>query len=187
MYGVVYSQNSTQRFYQKYEQTHVHAHTQLLLLLLALIPLVRGGYELRVRAHSYSNPSHQHARGGCCDFPCHDHCDNYFLFCLRSANYSHSTWTCPLGVKHTGEVGGDSLTFESQIGRQQNPMLFSNSGNWPVSFTRTSFSSNYHGGYVITVQQVYSLNFSSHNHLQPNKGFSLVPSSHAYPGEKQSG
>ena len=116
--------------------THTHTHTQLLLLLLlALIPLVRGAYELRVMAHSYSNPSHRHARGGCCDnlFYCHNHCDNYFVFCLRSASYSHATWTCPLGERHTGEVGGDSLTFRSQIGSQQNPMLFSNSGNWPVS------------------------------------------------------
>ena len=111
----------------------MNKHTQL--LLLAFIPLVRGGYELRVRAHSYSNPSHRHARGGCCDNPCSNHCDNYFVFCLRPAGYSHQIWRCPLGVIRTGEVGGDSLTFGSRIGRnQQNPMVFSNSGNWPVSF-----------------------------------------------------
>lgn len=90
--------------------------------------------------HSYSNPSHRHSGGGCCDnlFFCHNHCDNYFIFCLRPSRSSHQTVTCPLGVRHTGEVpGGDSLSFGSRIGNQLNPILFSNSGNWPVSILCT--------------------------------------------------
>ena len=147
--------NSRDRFYQI-----MNKHTQL--LLLAFIPLVRGGYELRMRALSYSNPSHRHARGGCCDDPCSNHCDNYFVFCLRPAGYSHQIWRCPLGVIYTGEVGGDSLTFGSLIGmNQQNPILFSNSGNWPVSFIDGQDFSTYsiqasRGGWKMVISDAHA-------------------------------
>ena len=129
---------------------HMISHVQLLGLRLNLTCLFLhpscwcADYEVRVAVHSYRNPSHLHAGGGCCDltvvfflfFPivrCGD-CDNYFLFCLRTPG---ATRDCPLGELHSGEVGGDSLTFNPGVGgsfgRLSNPLHFTNTGNWTVS------------------------------------------------------
>ena len=85
---------------------------------------------MSLRLSSYSNPSHRHANGGCCDlrfslfrgFFC-GQCDNYFVVCAADS------------CVHTGEVGGDRLRFRNRVGRQDNPMQIAVPGQWSVSVT----------------------------------------------------
>ena len=110
------------------------------IISLLCLQLVECDYELRIAVHSYRNNKHLNARGWCCDiryyllpFLC-DPCDNYFVFCLSEPEGNR----CEVGEAHTGEVGGDELTFSpgengSIIGHQPNPLTFINAGPWPVS------------------------------------------------------
>lgn len=104
---------------------------------------VRGDYQLNIRVHTYSNPSHRHRDGGCCDFSfrslffpgCYSDCDNIFVFCLRPAGFFHRDLSCPLNKRTSGEVGGDSLSFDigERVGSLPNPIPISVQGPWMVS------------------------------------------------------
>ena len=87
---------------------------------------VRGDFIASLQLSSYSNPSHRHARGGCCDFSyfffsC-GNCDNYFVVCVESL------------CRHTGYVGnGETLRFGASVGDVPNPLTFSVPGVYTVS------------------------------------------------------
>ena len=98
---------------------------------------LRGDYQLNIRVHSYSNPSHTRNNGRCCDFffwwlHCGE-CDNYFIFCLQPAQFLRKDLSCPLARLESGEVGGDSITFRDHVGMLSNPFTISVPGPWTVS------------------------------------------------------
>ena len=92
---------------------------------------------LQVDVESFSNPNNLDHDGGCCEFepsPCTSLCDYYFLFCLQPVNYAFSF--CPLGAINTqdgGTITGQTLNFGSTILGHPNPLIFTNTGQWPVS------------------------------------------------------
>ena len=89
---------------------------------------------MSVDISSYSNPSHRHYEGGCCDLliswkgNCLGSCDNYFIVCVEAGEEDDEV------CKNTGEVGdNDHLFFTSRVGNLPNPILFPVAGSWTVS------------------------------------------------------
>lgn len=96
-----------------------------------------GSYHLRVRAVSWSGNG-QDANGECCDSSffgvCLDDCEYYFIFCKRPHGYDTSSEECPGGRYQTGDLGGNSVIFESPIDSGvPNPLAFTGMTRWPVS------------------------------------------------------
>ena len=91
---------------------------------------MNGDYIVSVFISSYSNPSHRHYSGGCCDAfalfgTCLGDCDNYFIVCEGQGSEEE--------CQRTGEVGDrDTINFGSRVGRLSNPINFTVQGSWNV-------------------------------------------------------
>ena len=73
---------------------------------------------------TFNNPQHRLHDGSCCDIAistCKDNCDNYFKICLTSPS---SRSRCDIGKTETGELGQDSISFGSKLGKQSNPLVY---------------------------------------------------------------
>ena len=82
---------------------------------------------------------------------CDSSCDNKFKFCMRPYGYSTSSVQCPLGSYQSGQVGGNSITFNTPIDSNvPNPMQFNGSASWPVRKCTT---------HVYTIAQFFLLRF----------------------------
>ena len=108
---------------------------------------MQGGYELRVRAHEYNNPTGTCQEGclganqthpACCDDPSFEpqictgflRCDTYFVFCQRPLETPANNVTCPdvfnLQVSNFIDDSGRISFTEEEVAMLQisNPLLF---------------------------------------------------------------
>ena len=106
---------------------------------------VCGDYNVNVNLSSYSNPSHRHYGGGCCDHlftyksQCLGDCDNYFVVCVYGQGQGEEEREEMEGeggyfvCSHSGDLGShDTISFGSTVGRLPNPLVFPMTGPWTV-------------------------------------------------------
>ena len=85
-------------------------------------------YQLTVRFHQYSNPSHSIVTGLCCDLgDCIVECNSALALCVRVGNTSLEDFECPTDEVVLGTVGGDNVTFEDVVGMENNPVVVNSS------------------------------------------------------------
>ncbi|XP_065065131.1 uncharacterized protein LOC135691248 [Rhopilema esculentum] len=103
-----------------------------LLLLLAQAADCSG--KLKLEMITFNNPQHRLHDGSCCDISlgaCNDNCDNYFKIFLKSPS---SKGRCDIGYTETDELGQDSISFGSKLGKFSNPLVYDFT-KWEGSFT----------------------------------------------------